>query len=328
MTGLNSSVAKAGNTRLGRLILGLWMLVVLIWPTSAISDVVVVLSDDSSSYQEVVAGLKSAWTQSAFPAPVLKVVPLHEVVIHPEMLTGKGVEAIIVVGVRAAQDIVGIDVHRPVLVTLIPKSSFDKLLQQYKKRSPEISAIYLDQPLDRQVALFRIALPAHKRLGVLIGPDSQDKLNPLQMAVGNQKIQLVTEKIDSADELLPALQRVLSDSDALLAIPDQLVFTKNNVQSILLTSYRYQDPVIGYSQAYVKAGALYAVYSTAMQIGQQAGELIQHLLVSKSGTLPVPQYPKYFSVSVNAQVARSLGIQMEDEAVLVDKLKRTMEQEQ
>jgi hypothetical protein len=32
-------------------------------------------------------------------------------------------------------------------------------------------------------------------------------------------------------------------------------------------------------------------------------------------------------VSVNVQVARSLGIQMEEEGVLTEKLKRTMEQE-
>lgn len=326
MTGSNFSVAKAGITRLGRLLLRLWMLVAVMWPASAVSDVVVVLSNDSSSYQEVVEGLKSAWTQSAISAPAFKVVPLQGAVINPEILTGKSVEAIIAVGVQAAQAVLGINVHRPVLVTLIPKSSFDKL-RQNKNNSPEISAIYLDQPLDRQVALFGITLPTRKRLGVVIGPESQDKLKPLQTAARNQKIQLVTEKIDSADELLPAIQRVLSDADALLALPDPLVFNKNNAQSILLTSYRYQEPVIGYSQSYVKAGALYAVYSMPVQIGQQAGELIQRLLASKFSTLPSPQYPKYFSVSVNAQVARSLGIQMEDEEVLTQKLKRTMEQE-
>ena len=144
----------------------------------------------------------------------------------------------------------------------------------------------------------------------------------------SQKIQLVVEKIDSSDEMLPALQRVLSDCDVLLALPDSLVFNKNNAQSILLTSYHYHDPVIGYSQAYVKAGALFAAYSMPTQIGRQAGEIIQHLLSAKPGTLPSPQYPKYFSVSVNYQVARSLGIRMEDELVLVEKLKHTMEQEQ
>lgn len=327
MTGSNLSVAKAGNSRLGRLFSGLWVLVAIMWPASAVSDVVVVLSNDSPSYQEVVGGVRSAWVQGAIPAPALKVVPLQGSVVNPEILTGEGVEAIIAVGVQAAQAVVGTDVRRPVLVTLTPKSSFDKLLHQYKNNSPEISAIYLDQPLDRQVALFRITLPARKRLGVIIGPESQDKLKLLQTAAKDQRIHLVTERIDSADELLPALQRVLSDADALLALPDPLVFNKNNAQSILLTSYRYQNPVIGYSLAYVKAGALYAVYSMPAQIGQQAGELIQRLLVSKSGTLPSPQYPKYFSVSVNTQVARSLGIQMEDEGVLTEKLKRTMEQE-
>ena len=326
MTGLNSSFVKAGNTRLGRLFSGLWMLVGFIWPIFAVADVVVVLSNDSSSYREVVEGVKSAWVQSANSVPAFQVVPLSGSVINPELLTGKGVEAIIAVGVQAAQAVFAIDVRRPVLVTLIPKSSFDKL-HLNKNNSPDISAIFLDQPLERQVALFGITLPTRKRLGVVIGPESQDKLELLQMVAKNQKIQLVTEKIDSADELLPAIQRVLSDADALLALPDPLVFNKNNAQNILLTSYRYQDPVIGYSQSYVKAGALYAVYSMPAQIGRQAGELIQRLLASKSGVLPSPLYPKYFSVSVNTQVARSLGIQMENEEALTEKLKHTMERE-
>jgi hypothetical protein len=43
--------------------------------------------------------------------------------------------------------------------------------------------------------------------------------------------------------------------------------------------------------------------------------------------LPPPEYPKYFSVSLNYQVARSLAINVSDEMALFQKLKRTVEQE-
>lgn len=303
------------------------MLVAVMWPVSAVADVLVVLSDDSPPYHEVAGGAKGAWRKDSASRPAFRVVVLQEGRIAPEILLDKGVDVIIAVGVQAAQTVSQIDTRQPVLATLVPKSSFDKLSQQRKNKSSGISAIYLDQPFNRQVALFRLALPNRKRLGVIVGPESEDKLKFLQTAVRDKNIQLVTEKIESADELIPTLQRVLAESDTLLALPDPLVFNKNNVQNILLTSYRYRAPVIGYSQAYVKAGALYAVFSTPAQIGQQAGELVQQLLAAKASSIPAPQYPKYFNVSVNAQVARSLGIQMEDEGVLMEKLKRTMEQE-
>ena len=304
----------------------LW-LVAVSWPAAGVADVLVVLSDDSPPYRDVAEGVKNAWEKDSASRPAFKVVVLQDGRIAPEILMGKGVDMIVAVGVQALQTVTEMNAHQPVLATLIPKPSFDKLLYQHKNKSSGISAIYLDQPLNRQVALFRIALPSRKRLGVVVGPESQDKLKLLQAAVRDKNIQLVTEKIESADELIPSLQRVLAESDTLLALPDPLVFNKNNVQNILLTSYRYHDPVIGYSQAYVKAGALYAVFSMPAQIGQQAGELIQQMLASKTGFVPAPQYPKYFSVSVNVQVARSLGIQMEEEGVLTEKLKRTMEQE-
>lgn len=304
----------------------LW-LAVIGWPVTVAADVLVVLSEDLPPYREVADAVKNAWEKDSPSRPAFKVVVLQEGHIAQETLMGKDVAVIVVVGVQAAQAVAEMETRPPVLATLIPKSSFDKLLQQKKNKSSSISAIYLDQPLNRQVALFQVALPSRKRLGIVVGPESQDKLKLLQTAARDKNIQLVTEKIDSADELIPALQRVLAESDTLLALPDPLVFNKNNVQNILLTSYRYHDPVIGYSQAYVKAGALYAVFSMPAQIGQQAGEFVRQMLASKAASIPAPQYPKYFSVSVNVQVARSLGIQMDEEGVLMEKLKRALEQE-
>ncbi|MDO9189477.1 MAG: ABC transporter substrate binding protein, partial [Sulfurimicrobium sp.] len=118
---------------------------------------------------------------------------------------------------------------------------------------------------------------------------------------------------------------VLADSDVLLAVPDPLVFNKGTVQSLLLTTYRYQDPVIGFSHAYVKAGALASVHTMPEQVGRQAADVILRTLGSRPAWLPPPENPKYFSVSVNYQVARSLGLSIGDETVLLQKLKRASE---
>ena len=81
---------------------------------------------------------------------------------------------------------------------------------------------------------------------------------------------------------------------------------------LLLTSYRYQKPVFGFSQSYVRAGALAAVYSSSKQLAKQAAE-IAIKSQQAPGVLPPPQVPKYFSVVVNYQVARSLNLQVADE---------------
>jgi ABC-type uncharacterized transport system substrate-binding protein len=81
-------------------------------------------------------------------------------------------------------------------------------------------------------------------------------------------------------------------------------------------------PVIGFSQAYVRAGALAAVHSTANQIGRQAGEWIAELAHTDNWQLGTPRYPRYYSVAVNTQVAQSLNLNVRNENVLLQQLQQ------
>lgn len=285
------------------------------------ANIAVVLSDDSVPYQEAANSIRTVVEQGNARAAVSIYAPAGK----KADFSRERPDLIVAVGVRAAHEMVALNLTTPILTTLIPRQAFEKISRQRDSR--QFSAVFLDQPLARQMELIRLALPDRARVGVVMGPDSQSELKAMQSAAREAKFGLAVEKISTAEELLPALQRVLADSDVLLALPDPLVFSKGTVQSLLLTTYRYQDPVIGFSQAYVKAGALAAVYTTPEQAGRQAGEMLLHALAGKSWLLPPPEYPKYFSISVNYQVARSLGISVSDEMVLYQKLKRTVEQE-
>ena len=120
-------------------------------------------------------------------------------------------------------------------------------------------------------------------------------------------------------DLIPELKKLLESSEAMLAIPDRSIYSRETAESILLTSYRHQKPMFGYSQSYVKAGALASVYSSAKQIARQAAEIAIKSQTA-SNQLPSPQIPKYFSVAVNLQVARSLNIAITDENAIYKKM--------
>jgi ABC-type uncharacterized transport system substrate-binding protein len=291
-------------------------------------DVAIVLSEESPAYQAVANSIKAVLAQSPAPGQTVTVLQQSTLLANPHALSNQ-IDLVVAVGVAAMQTVSESGLHIPVLVTLVPKQAFEKWVNQHQALQDHryFSAIYLDQPLSRQLSLIRVALPGRSRIGVILGPTSLDKLKPLQKAVQEQKLHLDAARIEAADNLMPTLKNILADNDVLLAIPDPLVFNKGNVQSLLLTSYRYRVPVIGYSQAYVKAGALAGVFSTPVQIGQQAAELIQHLANSGTKLLPVPQYPKYFGVDVNEQVARSLGITFEAEGAVYETLRKIVEQE-
>ena len=104
-------------------------------------------------------------------------------------------------------------------------------------------------------------------------------------------------------------------------IDDYQLFNNRTISNILLTAYHLRSPVIGFSPAYVKAGALFALYSTPAQIGQQAGETARAGLAS--GSLPPPAAPRHFRVGINRYVARSMGINLDDAATLQERLERS-----
>jgi ABC-type uncharacterized transport system substrate-binding protein len=184
------------------------------------------------------------------------------------------------------------------------------------------SAVFFDQPWARQFSLIRHAVPG-RRVGILLGKDSADLSASLMAGARDAQMVANIEIVADEADLLPALKRLLPNTDALLAVPDAAIYNRSNIATILLTSYRAKVPLFGFSPAYVKAGALAAVYSQPGQIAQQVAEIIQSLRAG--GSLPPPQSPRYFSVTVNPQVRLSLELDMDDEAQLLQKLRQLPE---
>jgi len=177
----------------------------------------------------------------------------------------------------------------------------------------------LDQPYRRQIGLVRIALPKAKNLGILLGTTSNRYEDFLQNASERNGFSAHIEEIQSEAGLIPKLGKIFGMNDALLAIPDPLVYNRETAQPILLTSYRHAVPVFGYSRSYVKAGALASVFSNATHLAKQAAEIALETQ-KKTNILPPPQVPKYFSVIINRQVQRSLNLKIDDENMIYQQL--------
>lgn len=229
-------------------------------------------------------------------------------------------DLVLAVGVQALNQVAG--TAQPVLGVLVPQVSYEKIRAEHARKgvSGKFSAIYLDQPLPRQFGLIRAILPKAGSIGILLGPAARQQGSALSETAGQYNFKLQLEYVGSEQDLISGLRRVLNDSGVLLALPDPLVYNRETAQTILLTSYRHEKPVIGFSQAYVKAGALAGVFSTPAQIARQAAEIVREAIASQKIMLPEPQHPRYFSVDINRQVARSLGINVEEESVIHEKL--------
>lgn len=202
---------------------------------------------------------------------------------------------------------------RPTLAAMIGQARFDALRMAHPDRP--LSAFTLDQPAERQFRLLKAVLPDARRAGVLLGPERGDRVD-LERAAAASGLDLFVRVIGDEAELIRGLEAVLRDSDSLIAVPDAMLSSPSAARSILLTSYRFQKPIVAFSRAYVDAGALAAIFTTPEQV---AADLIAWLRLQKdeSVQLPPPRGPASFDIAVNRQVARALGLSVADDAELL-----------
>ncbi len=220
-------------------------------------------------------------------------------------------DIILAVGSRACEQM--LNRYHPgtrLICSFLPSTTFEQLKQQLlpEQTHPMVSAIYIDQPLLRQIRLARLVKPDARILGSALGSNSRPLRIELEAGSRNVGLELQLAYLTSQDNPVEKLTPVIQNSDLFLVIPDSTVFNRAISKWLLYLSLRHQVPVIGFSENYTNAGAAASVHSSATQIGQQAGEWLNRLQAGEP--LPPPSYPAYFDVSINQVAARTLKLQL------------------
>ncbi len=295
------------------LLLSLWLTALAPPPAAAADAIAFVLSERGGAYAQVAEAMRRELNNVAGVTERLA----GEI----ETLPRVAWRAVVAIGTDACRSLAQSSVSAPLSVcVLLPKIAYERIAEDARARGKSLAAVLLDQPMMRQMALIRLALPERRRIAALLGPETESLGNALAASAAAQGLRLSLGRIDAPDELAGTLQRILVDADVLLAVPESMVFNSHTIQNILRTAFRGRIPLVAFSPAYVRAGALMAVHSTPQQIGGQAGRSLRAALAGRE--LPAQQHPQEFEVSVNAHVARSLGIDLEDEAALAERLRK------
>lgn len=256
--------------------------------------VLVVLSDDYPVYQAFAQGLKQH-----LPANIQAIV-----LERAEGFAGQdqSVDLVISVGMKAADLAAG--TAKPLLATMVPRHKYADWLAQ-RPPAVQTTAIFIDHSWASQAALLRAALPEAKRIGVLYSSDKHLDLDDLRKQLAMHGAVLIARQNTAPASLFDDLEYVLTRSDAMLAVPDSVIYNNNSIRNILLTSYRQNVPLVGFSLPYVNAGALCALFSTPEQIAEQAAAITAGYALKSH--LPEPQFPEKYRIAVNQEVARALG---------------------
>lgn len=279
----------------------------------------VALTETGGAYAEAAAVLREEWAATARRAELLlmaaRELPAGAPAPRLVVTLGAGALRAMVERMQAEPGLNGV----PLLAALLPRASYEGIVGA--KPSVSASAVLLDQPLERHFELLRQAMPARRRIGMLLGPDTLRLKPALLAAAAARGMQLNALALPSpGQDIYPALREVLDDAEVLLTLPDSPLLQPGALQNILITAYRQRVPVASYSAAQVKAGATLALFTSPTQAARQTVAAMQAFLAGRG--LPPVRQAETFSVAVNAQVGRSLGLALDDADTLAAAVRR------
>jgi putative tryptophan/tyrosine transport system substrate-binding protein len=305
---------------LSMLCLILWLSPALAGAAEALS--VVTLSSTSATQERLVQGLLArlgeadAWSLKHIMLPresddALSAAGLDSL---KAQLNSEGL--ILCVGSLASEAVLRVRQNQKVVAIGVPQTRAVEMLKKHTE--PGLFILAAEQPFLRQAQLVRLVFPQAANVGVLVGPASTDLLEPLQAAFKKQGLRVHHAPVQDREDVLPALERLLGQSDLLLSAADPVVFNPVTIRAILLSAYRVRRVLAAHAESYVDAGALYALYSGQEDLINDALYLLQNTGAQNASEL---RYPRSFSVRINTHVARTLGMSLPSPQVLVEQLR-------
>ncbi|PVZ64928.1 ABC transporter substrate binding protein [Pelagibaculum spongiae] len=177
--------------------------------------------------------------------------------------------------------------------------------------------VLADQPFERYLKLTRAIIPNSKNLIALVPPPQQRLANLKNIARSNG-YSLIGATVSGNKMPLRILERLLKRADAVILLPEPKIIAPNNIQPMLLSTFRARVPSIAFSPAYVAAGALAGLYSTPQQYAFMAHELLEKLWLEEN--IAGKQHPWLFDLSINQNAAKSLGITLPTIKLLMQQL--------
>lgn len=254
----------------------------------------VVVADESETTSQIIEKLQ-------------KKLPTAQVVKSNHLACTKKQNPIyIAIGPAALRSLLEKTEDKPILSLFTSNHAYHAIFEKVAKhRRNMVTAIFAEPSPSGQLQLISRLFKRPNNVAVLLSEKNTYLLPLIKTSAAQLNIDLSIEYVSSPKDINLVLNRITNTS-AILAVPDNMIYNAENIRNILMTTYRHNQAVIGFSTALVKAGALASTYSDIEDVIEQAADMLNAIAVD--GAMPQPQFPKYFSVVINDNVARSLNL--------------------
>ncbi len=266
-----------------------------------------IVSQEAGPYQEALTGFKSALV-AAGAGTVVEVVVVEGDPIRAgaavQAARQEGAALILTLGSVATKAAMEGSGDTPVVAGLV-------LRESEISQGANATGVMLEFPVETELRYLQRMLPHQKTIGVLYGaPESAARVEVATRVAANLGLRLRTYRLESPRDLPAALDRIAREADALWGVADEVVFSPQMAKPILLFSMRNRIPLVGLSESWVKAGALYALDRDYADIGAQCAELATRILRGASPRSLPPVPPRKVVHFVNGKAARHLKMDL------------------
>jgi putative ABC transport system substrate-binding protein len=283
-------------------------------PVSAVAaspKVVIVLSQESSPYVDMVQGFRTSLASAGVQAQIeihnLKGNSEHAPnVLRP--FKNEPPTLFLTAGSLATQAVLAEHEEVPVIASLTAH------LEKFKKGN--LTGVGLEFSLESQFDVMRRILPELATVGVLYSPkENQETIDTASKFAKKMGVKLIAKPVDTPRELPDALESLANNIDLLWGITDQVVVSPQTAEPILLFSFRNKIPFAGLSTPWVKAGSFYALERDYGDIGNQCAEIVVKILNKTApGTIQVVP-PRKVLFSINLKTARTMHLKLSEQII-------------
>lgn len=205
-------------------------------------------------------------------------------------------------GSQAMEALATARLHIPVIATMV----LDPDGARESGQKP-VSTVSLFVPPATVLSNLRALFPKYRRLGVVFS--SLSGLSGAELQALGQRLGYMLQPIlcSGPREVIESFSAFRGQVDMVWCVPDSTLFPPAAVGPMLIASIRSSLAVLGFSESFVRAGAVAGFYPDYADIGAQTAEFTLRLLAGQE--LPARVTPRKVRAAINDRVLRVLGLE-------------------
>ncbi|NVJ59659.1 MAG: hypothetical protein HWE27_04670 [Gammaproteobacteria bacterium] len=292
-------------------------------PNTLVPKVVFVLDNQAGNYLPILKGFREYSRKQVGRLIRIDLVNTENLT-SAELRTqlNQGYQLAIAIGSDATSVVRDVKPELPLFTLKVNQAELLALHKASLKQKSPVTGIFLDQPFERYAKLVQLLLPNYRRVGTLLSQQTKTLKPGFDKTMRSFQFDPIVTIVRPNDLPQRILERLAKNTDVIIAVHDENIYTPANLKSHLLTAFRHQIPVVGVSRSYTDIGALAALYTDEYDLGAQTARQVIKVLDLSDFTLE-PVYPEGFKVRINYNVLRSFGIESVDEATVAEQIAKT-----